>query len=70
MAKLPVDSTCLSDVDYDETTRALTLTFRKDGSVYTYDNVSAPEVDALVESGSVGRHFNYSVRCEYPYRRR
>lgn len=66
----PVTSTCLSDVSYDSDTAELTLTFKQDGSVYTYSSVQEWEVDKLVEAGSVGAHFNYNVRSEFPFRRR
>jgi hypothetical protein len=64
-----IKSTCLSSADYDPQAETLTLTFKKDGSVYTYHGVSQAEYANLMNAGSKGGEFNADIRNDYPYER-
>ena len=64
-----VSSSALSSVDYDEATGDLTLTFRRDGSRYTYHGVSQSDYAALIYAVSHGRTFNLNIRDSYSFSR-
>jgi len=64
-----VSSTALSNVDYDEASGDLTLTFRRDGSRYTYHGVSQGDYASLIYALSHGRQFNFNIRNDYPFTR-
>jgi hypothetical protein len=59
---LDLVSTCLSQGSYDPRSKELTLTFVKDGSVYTYDDVSRGEMKNLRDADSPGGVFNDEIR--------
>jgi hypothetical protein len=68
MAVTTTSSTALTDVDYDEDTRELTITFR-DGSSYTYHGVPADVYSRLLDDSSKGWNFNTFIRNGYAFTR-
>ena len=64
-----VSSTAISNIDYDEGSGRLTITFARDGSRYTYSGVSQNEYAALIYAMSTGRQFNFNIRDSYPFNR-
>lgn len=61
---IPVSSSLLSRVAYDEETRDLLVTFKK-GATYRYRNVSQDDVDALASAASPGSYFIANIRDQY-----
>ncbi|MEO1076097.1 MAG: KTSC domain-containing protein [Bacteroidota bacterium] len=67
--RLPVDSSALDAVGYDDTTGTLEVTF-DDGSAYAYYNVPPTLFDALLNAGSKGAYFNEHIKpIGFEYRR-
>lgn len=62
---LPVKSSNISAVGYDEQSQALFIRF-KSGSTYRYDAVPPDEYQALATAGSVGAYFAASIKDQYP----
>jgi len=63
-----VDSSAVSDVDYDPMTRRLTVRFTS-GARYAYRHVP-PEVNRrFIAAASKGRFFTRHVRDRYPFER-
>lgn len=67
--KIPISSTHLSEADYDEATRELTITFA-DGATYTYDEVPEEVAIGLGNTISVGKYFRENIRERYRYNRK
>lgn len=65
---IPVESSVLDFVRYDERARVLELTFDS-GRVYHYLDVPEPIKDGLLEAPSKGIYFNDHIRGQYTYRR-
>lgn len=63
-----VESTNLSNVDYDAEEQTLRIQFR-DGSIYAYSSVPEAVFDALLAAPSKGRYFRSSIRNQFTYRR-
>ena len=63
-----VNSSDLDDIEYNETTRILTITF-KNGSIYEYENVPKQEYLGLMSAASHGRYFAQNIKFQYHYRR-
>jgi hypothetical protein len=61
-------STCLDYVEYTPRSHRMMCGFT-DGSEYAYSGVEKEAYLDLIGAGSVGRHFNYNVRMQYPYQR-
>ena len=59
-----VDSSNLHEVEYDDETEVLVVTF-KGGARYAYEGVKKYAYDALVEAESVGKHFATYIRNDY-----
>ncbi|MBW4082295.1 KTSC domain-containing protein [Paenibacillus sp. S150] len=65
---IPVLSSSISRVGYDEALRILRIEFHN-GTLYQYSNVPGMEHAALLLAGSLGRYFNRHIRNNYPYKR-
>ena len=59
--RVPVASSNLQCVGYDETTRTLTIEFRN-GSVYEYADVPPEVHDELMHAESHGKYFHRQIR--------
>jgi len=62
----PVQSSNIASVGHEENT--LVVKF-KNGTVYTYDGVSAAEMENLVSASSIGKHFICNIKGQYAYKR-
>jgi hypothetical protein len=56
-----VSSSAITDIEWDEDTQTLTVTFR-DGSSYDYTGVSEEEYNDFLNAGSIGAYFNANIR--------
>jgi hypothetical protein len=54
-------SSAISDIQYNEQSRTLTVSFTKGGS-HTYDNVDPATVAAFKAADSKGAFFNANIR--------
>ena len=63
-----VESSAVSDVDYDPSTRRLLVRFVS-GAAYVYSGVPAAVSRAFLAAESKGRYFVRKVRDRYPYTR-
>jgi hypothetical protein len=64
-----LNSSAIRDVRYNGETQELTITFKKDGTTYTYSGVSQSDYAALLYAMSHGQQFNFNIRNDFPYRR-
>ncbi len=64
MERLPVESSVIVAVGYDDSASILEVVFRT-GRTYRYFRVPASEYDALVNAESVGAYFNREIRPRY-----
>lgn len=58
---MKVKSSNISDIDYDEKTKLLTITF-KSGGVYAYHEVSPKNHAALMSADSHGEHLSKHIK--------
>lgn len=65
---IPVTSSNLRAVAYDQGSRVLVVRFR-DGSVYEYEGVPGHIFDGLMAAGSKGRYHHLHIVGRYPYRK-
>ena len=68
MEAIPVASSVLSAVRYDERAQVLELTFES-GAIYHYLDVPEPVKDALLDAPSKGTFFAAHIRDQYAFRR-
>lgn len=61
------ESTAISDIEYDEASRQMRVTFTT-GRIYIYIDVPLEEYDAFVSADSRGRHFNLHIRDRHEHR--
>jgi len=57
-------STCVSDIQYDQETRTLTVAFVK-GGTFSYQDVPPHVVKAFKAAGSLGQFFNANIKHNY-----
>jgi len=60
----PVTSSLIKAVGYNEEREELHVQFRK-GGTYTYQGVTRPVYDALMEAPSIGHFFLMNVKKQY-----
>ena len=65
---VPVESTSIQLVGYDEDARELYVQFRR-GRTYVYFGVPAEAYAALLEAPSKGRYLNFEIKPYHQYRR-
>jgi len=68
MGKIPVESSDLSHVGYDEGSKTLCVWFHG-GGVYEYDDVPRSVYDGLMSASSHGKHFHQHIKGEYNYKK-
>ena len=61
-----VDSSNISNVEYDPDNLVLRVTF-KNGGKYEYEGVLQEVVDEMLSASSVGSYFHSNIRMNYPY---
>jgi len=62
---IPARSEYIDQVEYDDETEALTVTF-KDGAAFLYDGVPKSQFMAMQHAPSVGSFFRSYIRDAYP----
>lgn len=65
--KTEVVSSQIKALEYDTETNILIVTFNQ-GKQYEYSDVSAEEFRKLIDSESIGKHFNMFFKGVYPYK--
>jgi len=65
---IPVSSSNIASVGYDETSRTLYVQFLK-GSTYSYSNVPSSVYRCLMNAPSKGKYFAANIKNSYSYRR-
>lgn len=66
LKKIPVNSSNLDWVAYDEQKKELYIQFRS-GGLYRYDKVPKKIYQGLMEAGSLGRYHNIYIKWKYKY---
>jgi hypothetical protein len=65
---MDVDSTAISEIDYDEARTKLVVRFQS-GERYVYVGVPGEVCRSFVEADSKGRFFQAQIRDRYPFNR-
>ena len=65
---VPVESTSIERVGYDEEARELYVQFQR-GRMYVYFGVPPEAYAALLEAPSKGRYLNFEIKPYHEYRR-
>jgi KTSC domain len=68
----PVESSQISAIGYDATTKTLAIKFKGGGSTYHYDNVPANLYEDMQKAKSVGSFFYKEIKPKsdlYPYKK-
>jgi len=68
LERIPVDSSNIGSVGYDEDEEMLEVEFLN-GTIYEYEGVPREVYEELMRASSHGSYFYWSIRMEYPYRR-
>ena len=66
---VPVESTSIELVGYDEDARELYVRFHNRGRTYVYCGVPPDVFAALLEAPSKGRYLNFEIKPYHEYRR-
>lgn len=64
-----VSSTAIRALGHDKENDTLDVEFRKSGSKYRYDGVSAKTAKRLENASSIGRYFVRNIRDDYEFTR-
>jgi hypothetical protein len=64
MPAVPLQSSAIASIDYDDKTRSLNVTFTS-GRTYTHDNVPPDIVDRFTKTLSPGRFYLNEVKGIY-----
>lgn len=67
MSLIPVESSMIDGVAYDEATQQLTVRFISSGNLYCYSDVPKEVYDGLIEAESKGRYMRNEIIDCYPY---
>lgn len=68
MRMIPVESTNIAAIGYDQAQRELRVDFIG-GSSYTHINVPPDIFAAFMSAESYGRHYNANIKVHFPHRR-
>lgn len=66
MQRIPVQSSNLVSVKYEESSMNLEIEFKKN-SVYQYNHVPKSVYDELMGSKSLGEYFHENIKDKYDY---
>jgi hypothetical protein len=66
MNRIPVESSNIADVGYDETTMTLEVGFHS-GAVYQYFDVPEAVHQEFMSAASKGTYFNANIKSNYRY---
>lgn len=61
-----VSSSAIAEIGHDPESEELHVRFKTDGPVYVYPGVTADDHAALVNAGSIGRHFLQTIKPRVP----
>jgi len=61
LTRIPVDSSMLSAVGYDEEEKILYAEFSNTGKIYAYPEVPKEEFEALLKADSIGRFMRNEI---------
>lgn len=64
----PMPSTAIGRIEYDATTRQLSVSFLANGRRYVYFDVPLEAYEAFRRAFSKGAHFNTHIRDRYEHR--
>ncbi len=62
MEMIPVESTNIAAIGYDDETQVLRVQFKRGGSAYEYPNIQRERFDALRTAPSVGGYFSAFIK--------
>ena len=68
MERVPVNSSNIAEIGYDEDSQTLEVLFRND-RVYQYFSVPGQVADELMNAGSHGQYLNQHIKGLYRYAR-
>lgn len=66
IAMIPVESSNVESIGYDEGTQTLRIKFLS-GATYDYKNVLAMEYEQLKNAPSIGSYLNRNIKGNYAY---
>ena len=67
MNRIPVKSSNLKSVGYDEAEKILEVEFLNKGAIYQYSRVPKAVYEALINASSIGGYFNRNIRDAQQY---
>lgn len=68
MRRVPVTSSNIAEIGYDESSRTLEIMF-KNGRLYQYFDVPIQEHQSLMSASSHGQYLNQHIKGTYRYAR-
>ncbi|MCY4107830.1 MAG: KTSC domain-containing protein [Chloroflexi bacterium] len=68
MKRIPVNSSSIAEIGYDESSQTLEVQFRN-GRVYQYFSVPGQVANELMDAGSHGQYVNQHIKGLYRYAR-
>lgn len=65
----PIESSAIAAIGHDPLTKTLAVQYKRDGSIYHYENVSAQKYKGIVDAASSGERLNKNVLlpAAHPY---
>lgn len=66
MDRVPVSSSNLKSVGYDEISQILEIEFHSEGRIYQYSSVPKYRHEGLMNASSKGSYFHAYIRDKYP----
>lgn len=67
MEHIPVDSSNLSQIGYEEETQTLEVTFKKSNLIYEYFDVPPITWEGLQSAESKGNYFNQNIKNSFRF---
>ena len=67
MKRVPVESSQIKEIGYDEANMVLEVQFKRGNAVYQYVEVPPDVADNLIDAESLGKFFNANVRDKYQF---
>jgi hypothetical protein len=64
---IPVESSYLAAVDYDDHTAKLSVQFKAGGPMYVYQGVTRGDFESLMRAESIGKHFASRIKGSYRF---
>ena len=67
MERIPVISSDIASIGYDDASSKLEIEFHSDNSIYQYYGVPKIEYDELMSASSHGKYFHKNIKNRYRY---